>query len=421
MYKSIWFKMGSQLLNPWKGVLLLTVVVGCMVPVMLHFPKMERSIDFDLMLPASSESLETFTKMGEAFSLGTLSPYKLLFDGTQTNTTVNSNEAFAAMISVVTSFSSLDATPSLASFSGISCLGGQNITYLQYQAAVNCGINCDVDNHSDKSVYLRTIAALALEFNNDEFDATYVSVVLDVDPFSRQGTDWLVQARRRLDDVKHVAEAVGFSVYLLDGAGAEYDADQSVYAVVPLMIGVTMAIVFVLMGLFFKSIVVPLRSVLTICLTLAWVYGLSVLVYQEGAFAGLGLNCVSKTDQISWLPPVMTFSIIVGLGLDYEVFIISRILEFREEGLTDNSAVLKGLYKRGGIITAAGVIMAVAFSGLLLSGELLLNQTAFMLVMAVLTDTFVIRTVLVPILMGLTGTKSWWPRNLPQANIDLER
>lgn len=73
---------------------------------MLRFPDLERSIDFDLMLPASSESLETFTTMGEAFSLGTLSPYKLLFAGTQTNTTVNSQGAFTAIHSVVTSLSS---------------------------------------------------------------------------------------------------------------------------------------------------------------------------------------------------------------------------------------------------------------------------------------------------------------------------
>jgi uncharacterized membrane protein YdfJ with MMPL/SSD domain len=218
-----------------------------MVPVMIHFPDLERSIDFDLMLPASSESMETFKNMGEAFSLGTLSPYKLLFDGTLTNTTVNSNEAFAVMQHVVTSFTSLAATPSLASFSGISCLGGVNITYPQYQAAIICGVNCDVNDRVASSVYLRTIAALATEFNNGVGDATFVSVVLDVDPFSHQGTDWLVQARKRLEDVKHVAEENGFQVFLLDGAGTEYDADQSVYAVFPLMVGSTMAIVFVLM------------------------------------------------------------------------------------------------------------------------------------------------------------------------------
>jgi len=116
----------------------------------------------------------------------------------------------------------------------------------------------------------------------------------------------------------------------------------------------------------------------------------------------------------------MTFSIIVGLGLDYDVFLISRVLEFREEAYTDNSSVLKGLYKTGGIITAAGIIMAVAFSGLLMSGELLLNQTAFCLVAAVLVDTFIVRTVLVPILLGFTGSKSWYPRKLPEARIDLE-
>ena len=122
----------------------------------------------------------------------------------------------------------------------------------------------------------------------------------------------------------------------------------------------------------------------------------------------------------------MTFSIIVGLGLDYDVFLISRILEFRLNEFDDDGAVLKGLYKTGGIITAAGIIMAVAFSGLLMSGELLLNQTAFILVAAVLIDTFVVRTILVPVLMGLVSKLmgaevSWWPRAMPEPTRFLEK
>ena len=67
----------------------------------------------------------------------------------------------------------------------------------------------------------------------------------------------------------------------------------------------------------------------------------------------------------------------------------------------------------GGIITAAGIIMAVAFGGLIFSKTIILNQTAFLLTTAVLLDTFVVRTVVVPILMGFTGRFSWWPRKLP--------
>ena len=72
----------------------------------------------------------------------------------------------------------------------------------------------------------------------------------------------------------------------------------------------------------------------------------------------------------------MAFSIIVGLGLDYDIFLASRVLEFRLNGYDEQSSILKGLYKTGGIITAAGTIMAVAFGGLLFASELLLNQFA---------------------------------------------
>ena len=103
----------------------------------------------------------------------------------------------------------------------------------------------------------------------------------------------------------------------------------------------------------------------------------------------------------------------VGLGLDYDVFLISRIYEFRLLGYTDHAAAVKGICATGYIITAAGMIMAVAFGGLFSSQELILNQAAFLLVFAVLLDTFVVRTICVPALLGLTDTKSWWPQELP--------
>ncbi|GMH76279.1 hypothetical protein TL16_g07023 [Triparma laevis f. inornata] len=146
-------------------------------------------------------------------------------------------------------------------------------------------------------------------------------------------------------------------VYLCDGAGIEYDAVTQVYEVFPVLITGTMLTVFVLMGVFFRSIIVPIRSVVSIALTLMFVFGLTVLVYQDGAFEFMDLNCFSKTGYISWLPPVMTFSIVVGLGLDYDVFLISRVLEFRLDGYDADSSVLAGIWKTGSVITCAGIIM----------------------------------------------------------------
>ena len=380
----------------------------------MGFPVFVPLLSIRLLLIPSFSLLLSFPGFGS----GTLSPYKLLFVGPPSSTiSATSFEVFDATLNFL---SSLAATPDRASFTGIAQLASEQVTFEEYSAAL-AGFSlgqCNGDTAAEQAC--RSLAAVASASNSADGTASYFSAVLNVDPFSNEGTGWLVDARSGIEELRSEGALQGYEVYLVDGAGAEYDAVQVVYDAFPFMIGATLATVFVLMGAFFRSVVVPVRSVFSIALTLAWVYGLLVLVYQEGVLEWTGLDCFQQTDYISWLPPVMTFSIIVGLGLDYDVFLISRVLEFRMEAFTNNSATLKGLYKTGGIITAAGLIMAVAFSGLLMSGELLLNQTAFCLVAAVLVDTFVVRTVLVPIMLGVTGEKSWWPRNLPEPVIDLE-
>eukprot|EP00173_Palmaria_palmata_P000113 Plantae.Rhodophyta-Palmaria_palmata.ctg10535.p1 GENE.Plantae.Rhodophyta-Palmaria_palmata.ctg10535~~Plantae.Rhodophyta-Palmaria_palmata.ctg10535.p1 ORF type:complete len:262 (+),score=11.43 Plantae.Rhodophyta-Palmaria_palmata.ctg10535:104-787(+) len=184
------------------------------------------------------------------------------------------------------------------------------------------------------------------------------------------------------------------------------------------MIVVTTLTVFVLMCLFFKSVFPPIRSIVSISLTLSFSFGLSVLVFQRGIFDWVHLRTLtSMGDEVCWLVPIMAFSIVVGLALDYDVFLISRILEYRIEGYEHKSSIALGLDATGGIITAAGVIMSVAFGSLMCSSNPVLYQWSFLLTTAVLLDTFVIRTIVVPILTGLAGELCWWPRQLPEERI----
>ena len=146
-----------------------------------------------------------------------------------------------------------------------------------------------------------------------------------------------------------------------------------------------------------------------------WQFGASVLVYQKGALDSLGISCIHTVadKQIAWLIPVMSFSTLTGLALDYDVFIISRIAEFRELGYDDSSAITLGLAKTGWIISAAGLVMAIAFGGLFLADEPAMNQLAFFFVTSVLVDTFLTRTILVPCIMDVLGTVNWLPRPMP--------
>ena len=96
----------------------------------------------------------------------------------------------------------------------------------------------------------------------------------------------------------------------------------------------------------------------------------------------------------------------------------SHTHRYRRAGLGESESVIAGLSQTGHIITAAGVIMAIAFSGLLLSTEAVLNQLAFLLVLAVLVDTFIVRSMLVPAIMSALGKLNWWPQKFkPRAPV----
>merc|ERR1711907_440536 len=97
-----------------------------------------------------------------------------------------------------------------------------------------------------------------------------------------------------------------------------------------------------------------------------------------------------------FMVPGISFQIIVGLSIDYDIFLLSRIIEYRDKGMDSASAVVEGLKSSGNIITAAGIIMAIAFCGMLFSVQPVLNELALFLIVAVLIDTFVVRTLLVP-------------------------
>ncbi len=135
---------------------------------------------------------------------------------------------------------------------------------------------------SDEKV--QTVALIANNLNSKVagIEATYMSAILSVDPFSNEGTDWLKESRIRLEALETAKMLKGYQVVITDGAGVEYDAVEEVYSVFPFMIASTLLVVFCLMGFFFKSVVVPIRSVFSIMLTLGFVYGLTVLVYQDG-------------------------------------------------------------------------------------------------------------------------------------------
>ena len=143
------------------------------------------------------------------------------------------------------------------------------------------------------------------------------------------------------------------------------DAERFTLRRFPTVITGTLSVVFVLVALRFRAAVVPLKLAATIVLPLAFVFGLAVTVYQKGTLDALDWDAVASdgTGGVAWLLPCSTVFLLIGLALDYDIFLFSRVYELRRAGLCDVDAINRAVAVSGPVISAAGVIMALAFSG----------------------------------------------------------
>jgi len=172
----------------------------------------------------------------------------------------------------------------------------------------------------------------------------------------------------------------------------------------PLVICFVLVLSFTVLLLAFRSIVVPLLAIAMNLLSVGAAYGLLTFVTQEGHGARLlGFEHVSSVE--AWIP-LFLFSVLFGLSMDYHVFLLSRIRE-RFTGEIE-SAILGGIQSSARLITGAALIMVAVFAGFASGHLVMFQQMGFGLGVAVLIDATLVRTVLVPALMKLLGTRNWW-------------
>jgi len=146
MKQSFWYSLGAFLLQPKKGMFLLMCILGIALPIASYFPEASNSIAFELLLPTSSPSMKTFNELSQKFGPGYTSLYQIIFDGTKHGETVESEDAFQTMNSVINELVCLSTTTKLDSFSGISTLNGATIPFAQNTDAIHrCGDDVGVN------------------------------------------------------------------------------------------------------------------------------------------------------------------------------------------------------------------------------------------------------------------------------------
>ena len=179
----------------------------------------------------------------------------------------------------------------------------------------------------------------------------------------------------------------------------------------PIVFGFVLSLAFILLLVTFRSIVIPIKAIILNLLSVGASYGLLKLVFQDGhGEDALGFTSVGGITP--WLP-LFLFVVLFGLSMDYHVFVLSRIRELVDRGMSTDRAVAEGIKSTAGVITSAAAVMVVTFGAFATGSDQGMKQLGIGLAAAILIDATIVRAVLLPATMKLLGSRNWYlPKRL---------
>ncbi len=249
-------------------------------------------------------------------------------------------------------------------------------------------------------------------------DLTLISTTLSGDP-AGDGTRSLVKDLRTTL-VPAAFAGTGARVYVTGNTAFVVDYLAFFHRWLPIALTVVLSLSFVLLLVAFRSVVIPAKAIAMNLLSVGASYGLMVLVFQKGV--GAHLLGLTKVDTIEAWVPLFLFSLLFGLSMDYQVFLLSRIKERFDHTGDTREAVAYGVGRTASIITGAAAIMVCVFAGMAGGQLVMFQQMGFGLAVAVLIDATVVRTIIVPAAMELLGDWNWylprWLEWLPNVSVE---
>jgi uncharacterized membrane protein YdfJ with MMPL/SSD domain len=223
---------------------------------------------------------------------------------------------------------------------------------------------------------------------------------IPANPFNSEATQSAVER------IRDLPPPPGAEV-LVSGVTADFiDLQGSLTRYLPIAFGIIVLATLVILFLMTGSVVLPIKSLIMNVLNLSAVFGLLVLIFQDGRLEGV-LDYTS-TGAIEQTMPILLFAVAFGLSTDYAVFLLSRIKEARDNGASDSESVAIGLERTGRIVTAAALLFAIAIGAFATSQIIFIKQNGVGTALAVLIDASIVRALLVPSLMELLGKWNWW-------------
>ncbi len=212
-------------------------------------------------------------------------------------------------------------------------------------------------------------------------------------------------AAKKIAELRSITPPRGVSLYVGGTPALEQDSIHSLFDKLPLMVVLLIVTTTILMFLAFGSLVLPIKAALMSALTLGSTMGVLTWMFVDGHGSGL----MNYTPQPLMAPMIgLIIAVIYGLSTDYEVFLVSRMVEARERGMSTTEAIRIGTATTGRLITAAALVLAVVAGAFVFSDLVMMKYLAFGLLIALLLDATIVRMFLVPAIMKLLGDDCWW-------------
>jgi RND superfamily putative drug exporter len=248
------------------------------------------------------------------------------------------------------------------------------------------------------------VVAVTQPSYNNAGTAAVITVIPATAPQGSATSDLVNRLRHQV--VPGVTAGTGVRALVGGETAAAIDMSNVTSRHLPLVLIFVVLLSVVLLARAFRSVLIPVVSAVLTLVSTGVAYGVVVAVFEWG-WLGKGIAGGTTAPVDAWVP-VMLFTILFGLSMDYQVFLVSRIKEQRNNGLSDSAAVSRGLASTGRVITSAAAIMVCVFAAFVLGDVRVVRLFGFGMAAAILVDATLVRMILVPAILQITGRASWW-------------
>ncbi|MBN9618621.1 MAG: MMPL family transporter, partial [Actinobacteria bacterium] len=222
------------------------------------------------------------------------------------------------------------------------------------------------------------------------------------------------------DNRAQIEGSTGAHILVGGTTASNIDVSSKLSSALPVFLVVVVGLAFVLLTFAFRTILVPIKSIIGFLLSMGAAFGAQVAMFQWGW--GSALFGITKSETVSFLPIIM-LAIIFGLSSDYEVFVVSRIKEEYTKRGDARRAIVRGTAQSARVVTAAALIMFSIFVAFMINKDPTIKAIGFSFAVGVFLDAFVVRLTLVPAVMAIIGSRiwyhpRWYARYIPDPDIE---